>query len=114
MRAAGVQKEAEQQSAADKLEEAASTAYHKFIEKGEDKLTVPNFKAIVKFIMALEEHESDKISLLTTRTLLLERLEECDQSWTSYFTSSGSDSEEEGEQEEAEEAGSDEDSGSES
>jgi hypothetical protein len=51
---------------------------------------------------------------LTTRTLFLERLEECDQSWTSYFTSSGSDSKEEGEQEEAEEAGSDEDSGSES
>jgi hypothetical protein len=65
--------------------------------------------------MALEEHEGNEISLLlTTRTFLLERLEECDQSWTSYFTSSGSDSEEEGEQEEAEEAGSDENSGSES
>jgi hypothetical protein len=57
MRAARVQKEAEQRSAADRLEEAVSTAYHKFVEKGKDQLTVPDLKPIVKFIMALEEHE---------------------------------------------------------
>ena len=114
MQAARAQKEAEQQSAAEKLEEAASTAYDKFVKKGEDKLTVPDLKALVKFIMALEEHEGDKISLLTTRTLLLERLEDCDQLWTSYFVSPGSDGEEEEEEEEAEESGSDEDSSSES
>lgn len=114
MRATRAEKEAAQQSAADKLEAEASTAYQKFKRVGEDKLTNPDLKAIVKFVMALEEHEGDKISALSTKALLLQRLGECDQPWTSYFESPESDSEEDGEDEEAGEAGGGDDSGSES
>lgn len=65
--------------------------------------------------MALKEHDGDKISALSTKALLLQRLGQCDQPWTSYFESPAeSDSEEEGEDQEGGEAGGGDDSGSES
>ena len=95
-------KEKEKQAEIDKADKvmeelfaAADRVYEKFVECDEciQGLNSNDLKALVKFIVKIENKPNDTFSKHKNVTLLKARLAECDPSWTKYFAPVPDDSE---------------------